>query len=515
MKSIKIVNHTQKVMFNSIILYTKIIITMLISLVSVPMILRALGKSDYGLYNLIAGVISMLSFLKSSMSITTQRYLSVAMGENNNDKLNTIYNVSLILHFIVGLIIVLLFEICYLFIFDGFLNIEPDRIHAAKIVYQFIVASTFFSIISVPFGAVMNAKENMLAFSIIAIIDSILKLILAFYLSRCSFDRLIIYGGCIALISFMNIIFNQIYVRIKYKEFKIRPIKFFNKDYFIKMLGFSGWNTLGAVAMIGRNQGVAVIFNLFCGTVANAAYGIAHQINGVLGYFSSTFQRALNPQLMQSEGMNNRSRLINLALKSSKYSVWVIALFAIPLIIEMPYVLKLWLKDVPEYTLQLSQLVLVLAIVYQHSVGLMSSIQAVGKIRNYFITMSILILLNLPICYFILKNGFPLHYCIIVFIIIEFISLITRLFMAHKIVGIRIKDFVMKVFLPNILCIIAGGLVAMIFHFLMEESFLRVVFVSMSYLFVYLVIAWCFVFDIQIKRIVLSIKNRFINFLKR
>lgn len=502
-------------MFNSIILYTKIIITMLISLVSVPMILNALGKSDYGLYNLIAGVISMLSFLNSSISITTQRYLSVAIGENNKDKLNVIYNVSLVLHLVVGLVIVLLFEICYMFLFDGFLNIEPERIHAAKVVYQFIVASTFFTIISVPFGAVMNAKENMLAFSIIAIIDSVLKLLLAFYLSRCPFDRLVVYGGCIALISFMNVLFNQIYVRIKYKEFNISLIKYFSKEYFFKMLGFSGWNTMGAVAMIGRNQGIAVIFNLFCGTVANAAYGIANQINGVLGYFSSTFQRALNPQLMQSEGMNNRTRLIRIALTSSKYSVWVIALFAIPLIIEMPYVLKLWLKDVPEYTLRLSQLVLVLAIVYQHSVGLMSSIQAVGKIRNYFITMSILILLNLPICYFILKNGFPLHYCIVVFIIIEFISLITRLFMAHKIVGIRIKDFVMKVFLPNILCIIAGGLVAMIFHFLMEESFLRVVFVSMSYLFVYLVIAWCFVFDIQIKRIVLSIKNRFINFLKR
>ncbi len=508
-------NHTQKVMFNSIVLYTKIIITMLISLVSVPMILNALGKSDYGLYNLLAGVISMLSFLNSSISITTQRYLSVAIGENNKDKLNVIYNVSLVLHLVVGLVIVLLFEICYMFLFDGFLNIEPERIHAAKVVYQFIVASTFFTIISVPFGAVMNAKENMLAFSIIAIIDSVLKLLLAFYLSRCPFDRLVVYGGCIALISFMNVLFNQIYVRIKYKEFNISLIKYFSKEYFFKMLGFSGWNTMGAVAMIGRNQGIAVIFNLFCGTVANAAYGIANQINGVLGYFSSTFQRALNPQLMQSEGMNNRTRLIRIALTSSKYSVWVIALFAIPLIIEMPYVLKLWLKDVPEYTLRLSQLVLVLAIVYQHSVGLMSSIQAVGKIRNYFITMSILILLNLPICYFILKNGFPLHYCIVVFIIIEFISLITRLFMAHKIVGIRIKDFVMKVFLPNILCIIAGGLVAMIFHFLMEESFLRVVFVSMSYLFVYLVIAWCFVFDIQIKRIVLSIKNRFINFLKR
>ena len=503
-------DHTQKVMFNSIILYTKIIITMLISLVSVPLILKALGKSDYGLYNLIAGVISMLSFLNSSMSITTQRYLSVAIGGNNKDKLNIIYNVSLVLHLVVGLIIVLIFEICYLFLFNGFLNIEPERIYAAKIIYQFIVVSTFSTIISVPFGAVMNAKENMLAFSIIAIIDSVLKLILAFYLSRCPFDRLIVYGGCIALISFMNVIFNQIYVRIKYKEFSIHLIKYFDKDYFLKMLGFSGWNTMGAVAMIGRNQGIAVIFNLFCGTVANAAYGIANQINGVLGYFSSTFQRALNPQLMQSEGMNNKSRLIKISLISSKYSVWVVALFAIPLIIEMPFVLKLWLKDVPEYTLRLSQLILVLAIVYQFSVGLMSSIQAVGKIKNYFITMSILILLNLPICYFILKEGLPLHYCIIVFIIIEFISLITRLFMAQKIVGIKFIDFVNKVVKPNLLCIIAGMFLSIPFHYILNESFLRIVIVSLSYTLGYIIAAWYLVLDTQIKQMLLSLRKKII-----
>ena len=503
-------DHTQKVMFNSIILYTKIIITMLISLVSVPLILKALGKSDYGLYNLIAGVISMLSFLNSSMSITTQRYLSVAIGENNKDKLNIIYNVSLVLHLVVGLIIVLIFEICYLFLFNGFLNIEPERIYAAKIIYQFIVVSTFSTIISVPFGAVMNAKENMLAFSIIAIIDSVLKLILAFYLSRCPFDRLIVYGGCIALISFMNVIFNQIYVRIKYKEFSIHLIKYFDKDYFLKMLGFSGWNTMGAVAMIGRNQGIAVIFNLFCGTVANAAYGIANQINGVLGYFSSTFQRALNPQLMQSEGMNNKSRLIKISLISSKYSVWVVALFAIPLIIEMPFVLKLWLKDVPEYTLRLSQLILVLAIVYQFSVGLMSSIQAVGKIKNYFITMSILILLNLPICYFILKEGLPLHYCIIVFIIIEFISLITRLFMAQKIVGIKFIDFVNKVVKPNLLCIIAGMFLSIPFYYILNESFLRIVIVSLSYTLGYIIAAWYLVLDTQIKQMLLSLRKKII-----
>lgn len=493
-----------KVMFNSIVLYVKIIITMLISLVSVPMILNALGKSDYGLYNLVAGIIAMLAFLNSSMAITTQRYLSVAIGEGNQDKLNNIYNVALILHLAIGIIIVLLFEICFLFLFNGSLNIEPERVGAAKVIYQFIVASTFFTIISVPYGAVMNAKENMLAFSVIAIIDSLLKLGLAFYLGRCSFDRLIVYGGGIALISFITMLFYRLYVNVKYKGFKVDFKKYYSKESLMQMLGFTGWNTLGAIAMIGRNQGIAIIFNLFCGTVANAAYGIANQINGVLGYFSTTFQKALNPQLMQSEGMQNRSRLIRLSMISSKYSVWVIALFAIPLIVEMPYVLKIWLKNVPEYTLRLSQLILVLAIVYQFSVGLMSSIQAVGKIRNYFILMSVLILLNLPICYIVLKLGMPLHYCIIVFIIIESISFFTRLFMARRIVGISIRGFVKKVILPNLMCIIIGALIALPFHFTMNESFLRLVIVTVLYLVGYCLTAWLFVFENEIKQTVLS-----------
>lgn len=501
-------NHSKRVMLNSIILYIKIIITMLISLVSVPMILNALGKSDYGLYNLIAGVISMLSFLNASMSITTQRYLSVAIGEKNSEKLNNIYNTSLVLHLIVGIIIVVLFEICYLFLFDGFLNIELERIQAAKIVYQFIVATTFFTIISVPFGALMNAKENMLAFSAIAIIDSLLKLVLAFYLSRCTYDRLIIYGACIAVISLSNVLFNQVYTRIKYKEFRINFGKYFSKEYFKQMFGFAGWNTLGAVAMIGRNQGVAVIFNLFCGTVANAAYGIANQVNGVLGYFSSTFQKALNPQLMQSEGMHDKSRLIRISLISSKYSVWVIALFAIPLIIEMPYVLELWLKEVPEYTLRLSQLVLVLAIVCQYSVGLMSAIQAVGKVKNYFIVMSVLIFMNLPICYYVLKFCMPLYYCIIVFIILEFISLITRLFMAQKIVGIRFVEFIKRVIVPTVSSIFLGGICILPLHYLMEESFLRVAVVSIVYLIIYVVFAWFFIFDDEVKGMICGIKSK-------
>lgn len=493
-----------KVLLNTVILYTKIVVNMLISLISVPLILKALGESDYGVYNLVAGVVSMLAFLNSSMSISTQRFLSVAIGENNLNRLNEIYNASIVLHLAIGAIVVVGFEVCGLFLFDGFLNIEPERIAPAKIIYQFLVISTFFTILSVPYGAILNAKENMLAFSVIGIIEALLKLLLALYLGFCRFDRLIVYGLGMALLAISITLMNRIYVKHKYKEFRFEPSGFLKKETFNEMLGFAGWNTLGSVAMIGRNQGIAIILNLFFGTVVNAAYGIANQINGVLNYFSTTFQRALNPQLMQSEGMRDRDRLIRISLISSKFSVLVLSFFAIPLIIEMSYVLELWLRDVPAYTLRLSQLILVLSIVFQYSMGLMSSIQAVGKIRNYFLIISVLILLNLPISYLLLKNGYPPYSCIITFICIEVISFMVRLYMAAKLTGLKAKDFLTQVVVPTLIVFACALIPALTIHYFMSESFVRLVCVCMVYAVVFIITAWRFAINESQRQYVLN-----------
>jgi len=481
---------SSKVLLNSVILYIKLLITMAITLVSVPVVLRSLGESDYGLYNLIAGVIAMLAFLNASMSISTQRFLSVAIGKNDTNRINSIFNVGIVLHLLIGLVVVLLFEICFPFLFNDFLNIPPERILAGKLVYQFLVINTLFSILTVPFEAALNAKENMLTYSLINILSSCFKLALAFSLLHCSSDRLITYALGMAIISILVAIVNYVYVTKRYKDFSVNLKCGFNKEIFSGMLGFTGWSTFGAVATLGRNQGIAIIINLFFGTIANAAYGIANQINGALSYFSSNFQKAINPQLMQSAGMNNRNRLIMISYVSSKYSVIVLSLFAIPLIIEMHYVLKMWLGTIPEYTFKMSQWTLVLAIAYQYSAGLMSSIQAIGKIRNYFIVMSVLILLNIPISFFLMKSGLPIYYTLICCVVIEFLSFLTRLFMAHRLVGINIKDFLYKIFLSTLLCICIAGLPCLLVKQLLPESFLRFVIVSMSYLIMYLVSIW-------------------------
>ena len=467
----------------------------MISLVSVPIVLKALGASDYGLYNLVAGVILMLTFLNASMHVATQRYFSVEMGKGDMERLNTVYNVAILLHVLVGTIIVILFEICSLFLFDGFLNIERCRISAAEIIYQTLIVSTFFSIISVPYGALINSKEDMLILSINHIIKDILMLFLALYLSHTTADRLILYGVGIAMISIIHTIINRSVVKVRYKEFVFKPRTYFKKEVFKNMFAFAGWNTLGALATIGRNQGIAVVFNLFYGTIINAAYGVANQVNSVLSGMTATFTHSINPQLMKSKGMDNSERLERISMISSKYAFTMFAFFAIPLIIEMSKVLKMWLGNPPEYTLMFAKLVIVLSMVHLYSNGLMSAIQASGKIAFYQVTMSILILLNIPISYFLLKCGKSPYYCILCFIVIEVISFVLRLSFAHKLAGIRANLFIKKVLCPTILTILASSIIPLVLHFTLSESFVRVIVVSLAYAMVYVPMVWFVVIE--------------------
>ncbi len=494
----------QKVIFNTAVLYTKILVTMVVALVSVPLVLKALGASDYGLYNLVAGIIAMLSFFNNSMTVSSQRYMSVAMGEGNDNKINDIYNSSFVLHIIFATCIVFILEVIGLPSI-GKLNIDPDRIWYANLIFQFLIISTFSKVISVPFDAIINAHEDMLVFSVIELIDSFLLLVTAFVLKFIQFDKLTFYGLCIVFIAILTLVMKLTWCLYKYKKYRLTLTKYASKSMIKEMLGFTSWNLFGGLAMMGRNQGVAVIFNIFLGTLANAAYGIANQLNGAMAQFSSTFSKAINPQLMKSEGMGDRLRLHKISFISSKFSVLALCLFSIPLNIEIADVLHLWLgKDIPEFTVELSRCILVLSIVTQFSVGLMSAIQATGNIKKYQITMGLIILLNIPAAYIILKFGYPIYYVTMSFILLEVVSLIIRIFMAHNIVGISIRDFGKEVVKPCLI-IVSISTVASMFPFLMIKSiWFRLIIVSIIYVMSYIILIWYIALSASQKNIVLA-----------
>ena len=493
-----------RVIFNTIVLYIKVILSLVIALVSVPLVLRALGASDYGLYNLVAGVIAMLAFLNNSMTVSSQRFMSVAMGVNNEDKINIIYNTSFLLHLFLGVVVVLVFEIIGSFAIEK-LNIPIERIWCANVIFQFLLLSTFVKILSVPFDALINAKEDLLAFSIIELIDSILMLVVAISIPFVSGDRLIFYALSVTLISFLSFFMKYAWCKKAYKNYSIELLKYRGKFYIKEMLGFTGWTLFGGLAVIARNQGVAVIINIFLGTIANAAYGIANQINGAIGNFSSTFQKAINPQLMKSEGMNDRSRLVRISYISSKFSVLALAFFSVPLILEMDEVLFLWLKDdIPPFTMRLAQCIIVFSIIYQYSVGIMSAIQATGKIRNYQIVMGTILLMNVPAAYLILKLGYPVYYTTLVFVALEVVSLLARLLMATKLAGMNIKTFFNEVIVPTLVIIFIPTLVVLIPYFSINQSILRLVLVSSIYGILYVVLMYRFAFDQNQKELIIS-----------
>ena len=481
---------------------------MALTLVSVPLILKAMGASDYGLYNLIAGVVGMLTFLNNSLTVSSQRYMSVSIGSGDNNRINLVYNTSFYLHLLLGIVVVLLLETGSFFI--GLLNIEPDRLWCAQIIYQFLILTLFLRIVSVPFDALINAYEDMIAFAAIELLDSLLLLVVAISIKYIPYDKLIYYGLSVCLVALINILLKWIWCRLKYKKYRINIIAYKKKLLTKEMSSFAGWNLFGGLAMIGRNQGVAVIINLFLGTVANAAYGIANQINGALSSFSGTFQRAINPQLMKSEGMNNRDRLLRISNITAKYSVLALGFLAIPLIIVMPEVLQIWLKDdIPVNTMELSRCVLIMTIIYQYSQGIMSAIQAAGDIKRYQITMGIIILLNLPLSYVVLSIGLPVYFVTIGFIVLEFVSLIFRVRIANDLINMPINEFIYSVVKPTFIILLITFLCGLLVRYFCTTVWGSVFFTSTVSGGVFFFMIWMYDFSAEQRKLILSkIKTR-------
>lgn len=505
-------NSNNRIIVNTIILYTKILIDIFISLWTVPIVLRALGQSDYGLYNLVAGVVAMLSFLNSSMTVVTQRYMSVTMGAKDSKKVNVIYNASIRIHIVLGLVLVVLFEICSPFLFNGFLNIESDRIGAAFLLYQFMIVSTFFTVLSVPFDATLNAYENMLYFAIIALFISVLKLLLAFSLNSFHYDRLVYYGLGIAILSIIGVISRFIYVNRKYKDLRIDFRSRIPKQLYNEMLSYAGWNTLGSMAMIGKNQGVAIILNLFKGTTINASYGIANQVNGLLTSFTTSIQKAVSPQLMKREGANERESMIEMSFTLIKITSIVFSLIGIPLILEMDQVLKIWLHDnVPPYTVLFCQLIITMQLVYQLSSGAALAIDAVGNIKVYRIVLSVVLFFNIPLAYIVLKMGYSPYYVLFSMIVVELLCLIVRLYSANLLASIPIGKYFYNCFIPITVTLAASYISGKLILLLMNQTCFRVVVVTIVTLLITGISSYFFVLNIKERTIVNSFMNSLLN----
>jgi O-antigen/teichoic acid export membrane protein len=458
---------------NTAFLYGKMIVTMFISLFSTRLILGALGVEDFGIFNLVAGVIGMLTFLNGAMAVSTQRYLSFYLGAGNIAKQKSVFNASVLLHLIIGVLVILALEILGLFLFDGTLNIPLERIPTAKLVYHFMVISTFFTINSVPYDALINAHENMLLDTVVGIFESLLKLGIAIWLVYSPTDKLVLFGLLTAGLTILIRIIKSVYCTRKYEECSLQLKSLFNHELFKEMFSFAGWNLFGAFCNVVRDQGLAIVLNLFVGIIANAAYGIANQVNGQLSAFALNIIKALNPQIVKSEGSGDRKRMLKLAMIACKLSFFLLAFFAVPLIIEMHYVLSIWLKTVPEYAVLFCQLILIISLLKQLTWGLMVAIQSVGIIKLYQAIVGSLLILNLPVAILLMKLGFPAYTVLLASIFLEILAGAARIVFARKLTGLNSGEFLIKIIIIPISIILLVLLIAFVPHIFMEENFLR------------------------------------------
>ncbi len=464
-----------RVVMNTGLLYGKMLVTIFISLYSTRLVLSALGARDFGIFNLIAGVIAMLSFLNMAMTLSTQRYMSVHLGGGDMERLKKIFNASILLHLLLGLGLVIVFEVAGYFLLGHVLNIPPERLTAARIIYHFMVVSAFFTIISVPYDATINARENMLLVALTGIAEALLKLGVALTLQNAGTDRLVLFAGLTAATAVGLLLFKRIYCSLKYPESRIRIGKYKDAALLKEMLFYGGWNMFGAVSVVTRNQGLAMILNVFFGTIVNAAYGIANQVNAQLSFFSVTLMQALNPQIMKSEGQGNRERMLKLAMIASKFSFSLLAFFSIPLILETPFVLGLWLKDVPEYTIVFCRLILLSTMVNQLSVGIQVGVQSVGKIRKYQLSVSALLMLNLPVAYLLLQMGMPAWSVLAAALGIEIITCAYRIGAAEKLIGLPVKSFLSGVVMRAVISVLLAFCIALLPYRAMDEGWTRLI----------------------------------------
>lgn len=441
-------------------------IVLFVSLYSTRLVLNALGASDFGIFNVIGGSIAMLGFLNSTLANATQRFMSYAEGQNNDHHKKVIFNVSLGLHIIIALSSVILFFVIMPLIFN-ILSINSHRIHTAHIVYYSFIVSTFLSIINVPYEAVLTAHENMLYYSIIGIFESFLRLGIAVLCVYFVGDKLILYGILMACLPLITLTIMKIYCHRKYEECSINFYKYWDRDVVKKITSFSGWNFLTAISSLLTLQGLGVVLNHFFGSVANAAQGIANQVNGQLSSFSANLMKALNPVIVKTTVNSDSDSINRVTLTGCKISTLLIIFFSIPVMLKMQYILHLWLKEVPEWTVLFCRLQLIYTIISQISNPAATAVYGNGNIKYYAIFKSIMNLLPIILTYISFTlGGDPIWLYVPLIVFMGIGGDIVIIIFAQKLCGVSISKYLTNVILPLIgICIIMllfGGIFTII-----------------------------------------------------
>ena len=446
----------KRIITNTIAQYTKSIINICLSLYSTRLILEALNISDYGVFSVVAGVVGMFGYLANSLVVTTQRYISYYYGAGDKEYVKKVFANSLLVHIIICAIFCAILIPIGNYVVGSFLNIAADRVNAALAVYYVTILMLVMTIGSTPFKALLIAHENIVYISVVEVIDGVLKLALAIVLMNLDVDKLIFYSIMMLVILSLNFMAYFGYCKIKYEESRITfKRNIIDNQCMGQIVGFAGWTTFGMLAGLSQTQGTAIILNKVFGTIMNASFGMASQVNGAIRFVSTSILNAMNPQIMKAEGQGDRHEMLSLAGKESKFSSALMIIISIPLMYEMPSILAFWLKTVPPNTEVFCRALMIAFICDQTTLGLHAANQAMGKIKIYTIATTLPKILLIPIMWGALKLGGSIEVAMACYIAIELLVALFRLPYMHHSANLNIRNYISKVIIPLVpLCVI-------------------------------------------------------------
>lgn len=395
-------SNNQRIAKNTLSLYIRTIIVMCVSLYTSRLVLQALGEIDLGIYNLVGGVVALMAFLQTAQTKSTSRFITYELGmDGESSKLSRVYSICMTIHILIAIIIVIIAETVGLLIINKFTQIPESRIVAANIVYQFSILTLVMHFVRCPLDAVIIAHEKMSVYAYMSVLEVLLQLGLVFAVSNYAGDRLILYGLLLFVVAIILFVCYLIYVKKTYPVYKGYTF-IWDKNDSIKVLTFSGWTLLGSSANTLTQQGVSLLFNNFVGLIANTALGFANQVNVAVGRFVSSFTTAFNPQIIKFQARDERDSLYLLMNRASKFSFALCYLIALPIIANMKFILNIWLGEVPKYTIEFCQLILVCSIIDATTGVFNTSITATGHIKKYQICIAISFLLDFILAFVLL-----------------------------------------------------------------------------------------------------------------
>lgn len=440
-------SNNNRIAKNTLFLYVRMLIIMLVTFYTSRVYLQVLGETDFGIYNIVGGVILLLSFISSSLATSTQRFLNYEMGKGRDEEMGKVFSSSMIIYLFFSLLFILIGETIGLWFLNTQMNIPTERMVAANWVYQFSLLGFVVNMLRVPYHATIIATERMSFYASFSILEAVLKLSVVFILSYWgNIDKLVALSVLTFMVFSLITFFYKAYCNSRFSFSHFHWI--WDKSMLKRLVSFSGWSLLGSSANMGATQGVNIIVNIFCGVAVNAAIGIATQLIYGLYQFVANFQVAYNPQLVKLYASGQQQEFMNLIFRSSKFSYLLLLFIAVPFMLCMDFILEIWLGTPPEYTEDFCNLIMIFLLVDAVAAPLYLSVQAVGKIRHYQMLVSFFIFLNLPLSYVALKFGLSPLSVWVIKVLINVIVFFVRVYYLKGLINLSIASYFKKVLLP-------------------------------------------------------------------